>query len=103
MYQVVHCYDTDGGFGDAVSEERVVAVFEDEDDAKAFISKFEKPHVYFVPYDELMCGTLEPRELEVISHDSFNIGSVDTSEFWWLQKSMWEEMHEKAEKEESAV
>lgn len=65
-YDVYHIYDIDGGFGDAVYEESKVATFESKEDAEKFVEKFNNPHVYYKPYDELNCGILEIRESEII-------------------------------------
>lgn len=85
VYQVEHRYAVYGGFGDAVYTKAIVATFMDEDDAKAFVEKFEKPHVYDVPYAELTCGELYVVPIEVISHKDFDADNFDTSNFWWLQ------------------
>ena len=100
VYQVVHCYDTDNGIGDAEYKERVVETFENESDAKAFVSEFARPHVYDRPYSNLRCGRLEVRKIEIVRHDNFDLNAIDTSSFWWLKKSMWEEIHENDPEEE---
>lgn len=73
VYQVLHGYETDGGFGDAVYCSDVVACFENENDAKAFCEKWDRTHVYEKPYDELECGTLFIQEMEFITHSEFNV------------------------------
>ena len=65
-YDVYHIYDIDGGFGDACYNESKVATFESKADAEDFVERFENPHVYGTPYDELNCGTLEIRESEIV-------------------------------------
>ena len=85
IYQGIHYYDEDGGFGDAVQCSKVVGTFENKDDAKAFVSKFSKPIIYDRPYSDLRCGYLEVKEVNIISHKEFNIDKIDTDDFWWLK------------------
>lgn len=87
IYQVVHNYDTDGGFGDAIWQRDVVAVFEDLDDAKAFVERFAKPHVYEKPYAYLFCGELEIDEVNIMKK-GVNLDEIDTEDFWWLRNKV---------------
>lgn len=73
LYSVYHCYDVDGEFGDAIPEERLMAIFENEADAKAFVEKYHTPYVYKKPHAELYCNAYEIRETEIVSHKDFNI------------------------------
>lgn len=84
VYIVEHWYDTDGGFGDAIAQEDVIAVFAHEEDAQRFIERYANPHVYDRPYAALECGRLVIRELEVL--DEFDPDKVDTTKFWWMEK-----------------
>ena len=77
VYIVKHVYDEDGGFGDAVSVEEVLCGFVNKAEAEAFVSTYEKPHVYDQPYADLMCGELVVEKLPMIPP------SVD--EMWWLR------------------
>ena len=70
IYLVYETYDEDGGFGDAVTCERVVNAFLHKADADAFKEKYDNPHVYDKPYTSLYCGGLDVREIEV--YESFN-------------------------------
>lgn len=83
VYQVVHNYYVDGGFGDAISRSDVVAVFASEDDAKEFASRFSNPHVYDKPYADLECGTLVVVAMDVIPAGFF---PADTYNMWWLDE-----------------
>lgn len=76
MFGVFHKYDVDGGFGDAVSERDLICVFKTAEEANDFVEKYEKPHVYDVPYCELYCGTLEVQELPT---------TYNEENFWWLR------------------
>ena len=93
IYQVVHEYDADGGFGDAIWQRDVVAVFENEDDAKAFVERFAKPHVYDKPYDYLCCGSLTINEVEILKKGA-NLDEIDAEDFWWLTNKVLDEPQE---------
>ena len=83
IFDVVHLYDVDGGFGDAVGREKTLVTFTNYDDALAFVKKYEKPHVYDVPYSYLECGELQIVERTILS----SLSEFDTEEvkhFWWL-------------------
>lgn len=88
VFEVYHVYDVDGGFGDAIGTEELVAVFENFNDANDFMEKFRNPHVYESPYSDLTCGDLRIRECKVISHKEFDINSFDpvTEHYWWTNK-----------------
>ena len=76
VYAVYHLYEIDGGSGDAVASEICVEIFERESDAKAFVDKCHNPRVYRKPYDELYCGVLSIREMNIITHDEFNLDEI---------------------------
>lgn len=78
VYVVEHLYDVDGGFGDAISENDIVAAFETEEEAEAFVAKYSDVHVYDRPYASLRCGELAVTTIET--------GKYDESEFWWLDE-----------------
>ena len=46
VYHVIHQYDVDGGFGDAIPQEDIVAIFSAKATAEDFVAKYMKPHVY---------------------------------------------------------
>lgn len=75
-FGVFHLFDVDGGFGDSISKEDLICTFNSEEEAKNFIKKYEKPHVYDFPYHA--CGTLEVRELPTVYNEK---------DFWWLHDS----------------
>lgn len=77
VYLVQHAYDQDGGFGDAVPCCDVVAAFSTEEKANDFVEKYNKPHVYDVPYSCLECGMLF---VEKVSIDK----DIDEKSMWWL-------------------
>ena len=90
IYQVFHYYGTDGGFGDCVSQEAVIATFADYADAKAFVDRFAKPHIYDKPYSYLPCGELRVMESDIIQKGELNLDDIDTSNFWWLNNEVLE-------------
>ena len=81
VYNVFHRYHIDGGFGDAISRNDLIATFESKEDAEAFANEFSNPHVYDSP--DLFCGNLYVEEKEIISHKEFDMYSVD-GRYWWL-------------------
>ncbi len=67
MYNVFHCYDTDGGFGDAVSQTELVGtVWANDAEIAEFIEKWNKPQVYDRPYADLYFGTVYAEEVKVV-------------------------------------
>ena len=78
VYIVKHVYDVDGGFGDAIGVEDVLCGFTNKAEAEAFVSAYERLHIYDRPYASLHCGELVIEELTMIPP------SVDS--MWWLQK-----------------
>lgn len=85
IYNVYHEYDTDNGNGDAISQSDLVATFESETDAKTFVEKYSKPYVYDRPYAELYCNQLIISEMEIITHDKFDINKAPDAygTTWW--------------------
>lgn len=65
IYLVLHCYECDGGFGDAISQETIVTAFSSKDKARTYARKWSKRHVYGAPFDELTCGTLRVQKVGV--------------------------------------
>lgn len=91
MFGVFHKYDVDGGFGDAIAESDLICVFKTVEEANDFVEKYEKPHVYDVPYCELYCGVLEVQELPT---------TYDEANFWWLRNSVVSEDDESEDSED---
>ena len=79
VYQVVHNYDVDGGFGDAIRSFDTIVTFANKADAENFVEKYEKPHVYDIPYDDLWCGDLEIVELTVLT----SVPEYNDEDLWW--------------------
>lgn len=76
IFGVFHKFDVDGGFGDAITEEELICTFDSFEKAEEFKKKYEDPHIYECPYDDLECGELIVRELPT---------SYDESGFWWIR------------------
>lgn len=102
IYIVKHEYDVDGGFGDAVSAEEVVAIFDNKDDADAFAIKFSNRRIYDRPYADLYYGGLTVNEENIIGHDEFPfyMESLDKEnlpwESWFKNQEKWfKELYEK--------
>ncbi len=78
IYNVVHVYDKEGGFGDAVRTEEFVAAFENAEDAQAFVEKYSKPYVYDRDrsYVDLYCNQFAIVETEIITHAEFDINKT---------------------------
>ena len=88
-FAVFHIFDVDGGFGDAIAQKEIICIFDTEEEANAFKTKYEKPHVYDCPYQSLECGILEVMELPT---------SYDEKSFWWLHDSEEEEDDDDSER-----
>lgn len=97
MFEVIHKYDVDGGFGDAIPEEDVVARFETESEAKEFVARFAKPHIYSKPYDELWCGELVFEEVKLNT-----LADFEGKTFYWLSKDGWFSEYKEFNEEDEA-
>ena len=78
IYLVNHCFDVDGGFGDAIPQEEVICGFDNREDANGFVEKYSNPHIYDSPYASLECGILRVEEL--------NMTPPDREDMWWLDQ-----------------
>lgn len=83
VFMVKHCYDEDGGFGDAVSKEECLMIFKKKEDAELFVRNFENPHIYEKPYDELECGRLKIDEVEVVDYENAAHIMEENNDCWW--------------------
>ena len=88
IYNVAHVYDIDGGFGDVVRGEELVATFANREDAEAFVAKYSHPYVYEVPYDEMWCNQFVIVETEVITHSEFNLDKTPKDYGIWIPERM---------------
>ena len=90
VFQVVHVY-TIRAFGDCIEKEETITSFESFNDANDFAEKFKNPHECDAGFCH-ECGTLQIRELSVISHKGFDINAFKPQDFWWSHES---EVHKK--------
>lgn len=63
MYVIVSVFDENDGYGDAIETTYPVAVFTNESEAVAYVSKYSNKHVYERPYDALHEGELRVVEV----------------------------------------
>ena len=67
LWQIMHDFDVDGGFGDAISESEVVMTFMGtEDEVKALIDKYDKPYPYDKPYNWLWINSYRYEEVNCV-------------------------------------
>lgn len=67
LYNIFHAYDTDGGFGDAVPQTKLVAtVWANEAEIAEFLEKWDKPQVYDQPYADLCFGHVYAEPVDVV-------------------------------------
>ena len=84
IYNVFHCYDVDGGFGEAIPKKILIGSFESKEDAGTVVALLSNPHVY-KPYSELECGVITIEETEIVSHSEFNVANFDPKNYWWTK------------------
>lgn len=53
IYNVIHQYDVDGGFGDAISQSKLLFTTTSKEAAEQFVNNYSNPHIYDIPYSEL--------------------------------------------------
>lgn len=54
LYNIFHCYDVDGEFGDAVPKQELIGLVEATDkEVNDFLNLWNKPRIYDTPYDAL--------------------------------------------------
>ena len=89
LWNIVHEYDVDGGFGDAICKEaRIATVYATTEEIKAFIAKYDKPYEYDHPYAALYCHGVRADEITPV-----DISELDEEEIedelhspdwnWW--------------------
>lgn len=83
IYKVTHFYEDDGGYGDAVGQEEVLALCSSMKDAKYIQKKLSNPHIYDRPYDNLICGQINIEEMEIVN-DVNKFIKETKKHAWWL-------------------
>lgn len=70
LFAVFHEYDVDGGFGDAVgTSDFVGCIYATDEEAKAYLEKWDKPKVYAHPYSDLYCFGVKLEEVKIYDGD----------------------------------
>lgn len=78
LWNIFHCYDTDGGFGDCVPQEDLVGTVEaTEEEIKEFLKKWDKPEIYEEPYAAMLCHAVRVVPVEVVELKGFEPYSTD--------------------------
>ena len=81
IYQVIHYYDVDGGFGDAIQKEKVLFTTLNKEVAEKFVHKYSNKHIYDTPYNDLYTGELAIKEMPIINkYEDINQGIIDWGE-----------------------
>ena len=81
IYNVVHYYDVDGGFGDAIQQEEVLFTTSNKEVAEKFVHKYSNKHIYCTHYDDLYLGELVVREMPIVDkYEDINQGIIDWGE-----------------------
>lgn len=66
IYEIIHEYDTDGGFGDAIGEYESLGLFSSKLEADKIVETLSpKPLAYDKPYDTLYFGLVYIKEHEL--------------------------------------
>ena len=86
MYLIIHRYDVDGGFGDAVSVEDVVGFIDTKEEAEAYVKKWSNPRIYDKPYNDLYCGELYVREVKKVDIEIDTFGDESDYEYYVQRK-----------------
>lgn len=74
MWVIKSVRDEDGGFGDAVEKESVVAIVETEQLAKRIVDELSDPKIYESPYNDLYEGELRFKKIPIVkSIDEFKL------------------------------
>ena len=61
-YVVMHEYDLDGGYGDAICSNEIISIFKNKTQAEEFAKRYENDHVYDTG---LCCGHLSVYALDL--------------------------------------
>lgn len=74
MWIIEHCYDVDGGFGDAVGVRDTIGIVETKEEADNYIAKWSNPEIYDKPYANLYHKELIAREVKMLDIDKDPFG-----------------------------
>lgn len=68
IYLIIHSYDVDGGFGEAVNKEEILFATTNREDAEKYCRKYDKPFIYDSPYADLYTNRIGVREVELMEN-----------------------------------
>lgn len=79
IYEIIHEFDEDGGFGDAIGEYESLGLFSSKQEAEKIVDALSaKPLAYDRPYDTLYFGLVYIKERELdIPFDIHNTAYYD--------------------------
>ena len=78
IYMIIHQYDVDGGFGDAIPREEVLWTTTSKALAEAYVAKWNDTFVYDQPYADLEKNTLDIREMVINNFSVDTMPSIDS-------------------------
>lgn len=87
MYIIYEIYDVDGGFGDAISREKVIGAVKTESEAQAYVDRYSCAHIYDAPYAELEQGRLGYRKITELNINKDIDLWIKTAKHWLNQIS----------------
>ena len=94
VYIIYHDYDVDGGYGDATDQHEILWICKDEEEAKAYIERWNKPEVYDNPYDSLYKNALHYEEHDLYEHITPNMAPTERVGTFYGDKTMYEWLDE---------
>lgn len=109
IYLIIHSYDVDGGFGDAVSKEEILFATSNKEDAEEYRRKYNDPCIYESSYEDLYSNEISVREMELYENlpttilppenSFYNTGKIFTPgtkeyEEYWRKKRRENEVEE---------
>ena len=88
IYLIIHEFDKDGGFGDAVSCREVLGAFTDKAKAEEYAERWDTPTVYWRPYADLYYHGISVEEVDVDALQ-FDVDPVpqNPAELLWVVES----------------
>ena len=90
IYNVIHEFDVDGGFGDAILNQEIIKCFMSKTDAEDFVDRYSKTHVYDTLYSDLYCCCLYIEEKEITTHDDY----IKEEPMFWIDLYLREYLRE---------
>jgi len=83
LYAIHHCYDEDGGFGDAIPQDNTVGfIMATEQEIQAFVQKWNQPEVYDRPFADLTCHSIWAEEVAISDISDFKPYDTDPNDYF---------------------